>query len=803
MARAAAVATQEDSAPFSGAIEEANGPFQDGALLADNTNQLQLQQQNDNRLALFLRHLTSFLIITFVSVLIALQANGLWNERSASMSQAQDLLDQAALTLSLSAQSLNPLSSDPTSLLESTLNGIAITLDAPLDGDLRIGETGYHTTANLLIDEPSFSNPVIGTSFVEGPFGDIQTSIRLDADTLHSAWMRKAFNELALLVGVCLVVLILGYSFIWQSDRTANAMERFQTAHVRLETALNRGRSGLWDWDLNQGQIDWSNSMYNMLGYTPSQRLLDANDLNAILHPSNADLQQKIRELQKAHSGQLETTIRLLHADGQYRWIHLHAEVISLPGAKLRLIGAANDISDRRRSERKTTEANRNLRESIEAVSDAFALWDTKGTLVASNAGFNFFNELSRNGDLTDGNGSPMCPFNLEGCAEQLISPKTNGVALALEKPLVCGLPDNRWYQITVRSTYDGGYAFLGNDITALKDKERALLESESRLIGAIGDLTRSRRDLKALAERHNIEKQRAEAASSAKSEFLANMSHELRTPLNAIIGFSDLMRSEFLGPLGSQTYNGYAHDIHTSGQFLLGVISDVLDMAKLDTNRFPIQPSQEDVSTAVSECITMVQLEAESAGVTLHTDIKGVGMVDADPRALRQVVLNLLNNAVKFTPEGGSVTVRGRCKGDQLFLSVRDTGIGIPADKIRKVTEPFEQVQSVMTRPREGSGLGLAISSKLINLHKGVLRIHSRENVGTLVSIALPLEQKAEQVTSFSAHKAAADTFDQHHDLSAPNLPSLHRGGDGMVAHGAPHPMSHGFLPQSVLRMY
>lgn len=318
--------------------------------------------------------------------------------------------------------------------------------------------------------------------------------------------------------------------------------------------------------------------------------------------------------------------------------------------------------------------------QSIEAVSDAFALWDSKGTLVASNDGFNRFNALSRSGDLRDNDGNTLCPFDLELCAAHLLSNETNEDGLPIEKPLICGLPDDRWFQVTVRSTYDGGFAFLGSDITALKEKEQALVDSETRLIGAIGDLTRSRRDMAALAERYNEEKKRAEAASRAKSEFLANMSHELRTPLNAIIGFSELMRSEMLGPLGSRTYSGYAKDIHTSGQFLLGVISDVLDMAKLDTDRVTISPRRENLATAVHECIRMVQLDADTANVTITTDLGENLMAVCDPNAIRQVLLNLLNNAVKFTPSGGKIVVRTRCKGDKLFSACATPASVFPA---------------------------------------------------------------------------------------------------------------------------
>jgi two-component system cell cycle sensor histidine kinase PleC len=689
------------------------------------------------------RALTGLMVLSFVLVLIVVRASFLYAERSDVLTGTQAALQAQAETLAMVESTL---AGADDSILMSVLNAAArnitsthgvpsvITLQLHNHtSTLQVGDTNSVGLSEELLTAKATAN---------GPAGHVHVEIQIDATQLLAGWQNRAMRELGLLGGVCLVVLILGYSFIWQSDRTALALERFDMAHLRLETALNRGRSGLWDWDLEHGEIDWSNSMFNILGYAPTGQVLRAQDIQAILHPTNADLTAKVQTLGAASKGALETTVRMMHADGQYRWIHLHAEVVHLPGMKMRLIGAANDITERRRYERKTTDANRNLRESIEAVSDAFALWNDHAEMVVSNTGFDVLNALARSGELIHDNGQAIDAQDLKLCGQHLLGPSHAAAAsaLPLDEPFICGLPDERWYQITVRKTHDGGLVFLGSDISALKEKERALVDSESRLIGAIGDLTRSRREMKALAERHHEEKERAQAASRAKSEFLANMSHELRTPLNAIIGFSELMRSEYLGPLGSATYSGYANDIHTSGTFLLNVISDVLDMAKLDTNRLDITTGDENVSQAVDDCVTMVQINAEKAGVTIDTDMNANILVEADPRALRQVVLNLLDNAVKFTPRGGEITVRARALAGNVFLTVRDTGIGIPHAKLGSVTEPFEQAHSAMTRPREGSGLGLAISKKLVNLHGGTLRISSREHVGTVVGVMLPV---------------------------------------------------------------
>jgi two-component system cell cycle sensor histidine kinase PleC len=214
-------------------------------------------------------------------------------------------------------------------------------------------------------------------------------------------------------------------------------------------------------------------------------------------------------------------------------------------------------------------------------------------------------------------------------------------------------------------------------------------------------------------------------------------------------------MQHELFGPLNAKTYGSYIDDIHTSGRFLLSVISDILDMAKLEARQLTLRPEEQDVSEAVRECVRMVQLDAQKASIEVTSDIDDHAHVVADPRALRQVVLNLLSNAIKFTPQGGRVSVRGRFKGDQLFLSVSDTGAGIPPEMISTVTEPFEQVEGAMTRPCEGSGLGLAIAQRLVELHNGKLSIKSRLDAGTIVGVILPRTAVAPAAETASAKQS------------------------------------------------
>jgi two-component system, cell cycle sensor histidine kinase PleC len=289
------------------------------------------------------------------------------------------------------------------------------------------------------------------------------------------------------------------------------------------------------------------------------------------------------------------------------------------------------------------------------------------------------------------------------------------------------------------------------SDISALKLQEENLLKSEKTLMVAVRDLQRERQTaeeqsqrLAELADKYASEKTRAEAANRSKSEFLANMSHELRTPLNAIIGFSEVMTSEFFGPLGSAKYSEYAADIRKSGHFLLDVINDILDMSKIEAGRTDLEFSTVDLAGVVDDVMRLIGPRAAESGITVKQDLRKIDSFTADRRALKQVIINLMSNAVKFTPEGGTITLAGQSDSKSITLSIIDTGIGIPQRDIEKLGRPFEQVENQFTKTRGGSGLGLAISRSLIELHGGTLSIQSSIGKGTTVKVILPKQMSA-----------------------------------------------------------
>jgi len=231
-----------------------------------------------------------------------------------------------------------------------------------------------------------------------------------------------------------------------------------------------------------------------------------------------------------------------------------------------------------------------------------------------------------------------------------------------------------------------------------------------------------------------------AERANRLKSMFLANMSHELRTPLNAIIGFSELMQSELYGALGDPRYREYSGLIQGAGSHLLSLISDILDMSKIEAGKFELHRQRFDIREIVRDCTELMRERAQRDGVLLVEDLPPQPLaIDADGRAIKQILLNLLSNAIKFTSAGGKIVVRALAERDDLVLLVSDTGIGIPADQIDRLGNPFVQVRDHVGASQEGTGLGLALVRALAEIHGGTLKIESVLQCGTTVSVRIP----------------------------------------------------------------
>jgi len=279
-----------------------------------------------------------------------------------------------------------------------------------------------------------------------------------------------------------------------------------------------------------------------------------------------------------------------------------------------------------------------------------------------------------------------------------------------------------------------GAIAVYLNDPRRPTQWEKSYLKGAAQLAAIAVNRRRAEQSLREAT-------QAAELANRAKSKFLANMSHELRTPLNAIIGFSDIMKSELFGALGSARYSEYAKDINDSGAHLLNVIDDILDISKIEAGRYPLEESDIELADVLRWSTEIIRPRTEEKKIKVTLQIsENLPHIYGDLRAIRQIMLNLLSNAAKFTPEEGRITVAAHLDNNQsLVISVNDTGIGIPADKLTAVLEPFAQVDDSSAREYDGTGLGLSITKSLTELHEGELHLESELGKGTTAVLTLP----------------------------------------------------------------
>ena len=571
------------------------------------------------------------------------------------------------------------------------------------------------------------------------------------ADAL-AAWAADTALTVTLSATTGFVVLILGFAFHWQATRAREADQIYETVRSRIDTALNRGRCGLWDWDLARGRLFWSHSMFAILGLKPRDTLLSFGEVNALVHPEDIDLYALAAQLTDATATLVDHAFRMRHANGNWVWLRARCELVQQSGdSGPHLIGIAVDVTEQKTLVERTVEADLRLRDAIETIPEAFVVWDAQNRLVLCNSNFQ---ELHNLPDDAIKAGASYESVVAAGRKPVVRSKVTSEGQSPGARTFEAQLDDGRWLHISERRTKDGGYVSVGTDITNIKRHEEKLMDSEKRLMATVADLRHSQQKLERqaeevadLAEKYAEEKTRAEEANQAKSKFLANMSHELRTPLNAIIGFSEIMESGMFGPLGSDKYREYCHDIHQSGQYLLDVINDILDMSKIEAGRIRLDAEPIELESFLNDAMRVVSGRANDKRLKLIARIGAGIRLTADHRLLKQIVLNLLSNAVKFTPEGGRVTIRARgTAGGWVSVSIADTGIGIPEDALARLGRPFEQVESQLTKSHQGSGLGLAIAKSLTELHLGTMRIHSTLGRGTMVLLRLPVTRPATQ---------------------------------------------------------
>jgi two-component system cell cycle sensor histidine kinase PleC len=522
------------------------------------------------------------------------------------------------------------------------------------------------------------------------------------------------------------VALLLTLVLVRQGGSAEQGRRAREESERRVRLAVEAAHCGIWEWRLDTDLVTLSDVTGVMLGWGGGGVAKGADVIARVAEEHRERLRQALRHA--AEHGGFDVSFRVDRPGASFTWVDARGQGFERgPQGFRAIIGVALDVTEERYAEHRARQAERRLSDAISSISEAFVLWSRNDRLLMCNETFRRF-------------------FNIEARLLKPGSPRKlvdEVVAMAIKHRQAAQGPagafdvelhDGRWLHLSERRTADGGSVLTATDISALKRQEADLLLKQQRL-------EENGRALAELAEKHQQASETAESASKAKSEFLANMSHELRTPLNAIIGFSEIMEREMFGPLGHARYKEYANDILSSGQHLLALINDILDMSKIEAGKLTLRPEPLDLIDVIEDILRLIRPRAEAGGLALSVDIPELPAVEADYRALKQIMLNLLSNASKFTPRGGSVEISAAVRLDgRVKVSVRDTGIGIAQSDLARLAKPFEQIESQQSKTQQGTGLGLALTKSLVERHGGVLDIQSQPGRGTVVSFTLPV---------------------------------------------------------------
>jgi two-component system cell cycle sensor histidine kinase PleC len=719
-----------------------------------------------------LRRLIPILILVFLTIVGAVRFVDLYQLRGEREAEARNTISLIASVVStaltregsatnMSGAEIQNALADALPL-QATQRGRRIFVTRP-DGTIAAGAPFMPAPGTLLTDIVGEAQPlttfgaragILQVALADGeaalgavhhlsdPLGSV--AVIQPMGQITAGWRSEVSLNVVIFIATSSILLVILYGYFSQSARAIEADRIYTETQVRFETALTRGRCGLWDWDLGQARIFWSRSMFDMVGLPSHDTVLGFGEVNRLIHPDDGDLMELVETLYNSGKTTIDRVFRIRHADGRWIWLRARAELVDRDTPTPHLIGIAVDVTEQMQLVERSKTADIRLLDAIETISEAFVLWDSDNRLVMCNSKYQQLH------GIPDDILKPGMPYNdvvALGRKPIVRSQITGGEAPEDgARSFELQLDDGSWLQINERRTKDGGFVSVGTDISQLKRHEGKLIDGERRLMATITDLRQSRQKLEHqaqmmvnLAENLGEEKNRAEEANRTKSEFLANISHELRTPLNAVIGFSEIMQSGMFGDLGSPKYLEYSRDIHSSGTYLLGVINDILDMSRIEAGRMMLEYEDLLLNDLMRESIRIVRTQAAAQNIKITFTGKENLRMLGDRRAIKQIILNLLSNAVKFTPEGGQIRVRARIVADAMIFTVADSGIGIPKDAIAKLGRPFEQVSNQFTKSHRGSGLGLAITGSLARLHGGAMRIRSREKNGTTVSVRLP----------------------------------------------------------------
>jgi PAS domain S-box-containing protein len=523
-----------------------------------------------------------------------------------------------------------------------------------------------------------------------------------------------------------------GGTLIVRTDITEQKLveENLQKAHATLEEKIEERTNALQkSQTLYQGIVEDQSEFISR--FTPDGTRTFINGAYSKFLGETDDKLTSVslyNAIHENHRGEFKTTIAsftpdnnrkeheqlILRFDDEFRWVHwIDRAVFNEQGRLVEIQSVGRDVTDHRQAEILNTRLGRIVDRSLNEIY-TFDSQTLKFIQVNRGAQINLGYTMEELEELTASDIKPNIPRHE---FDELIRPLRDGSEEKIVFETVHQRKDGSTYDVEVHL-------------------EVMQTETPAVFVAIVQDITERKRaeeDLRrALVN--------AEQANQAKSEFLATMSHELRTPLNAILGFSEILSGQYLGPTGKEKTREYAKDINASGEHLLELVNDLLDISTIEAGKHSLVKEQLSISDTVQDCTKFIAENMESKGIELVINkLDKLPSFYADRRAIRQILLNLLSNSTKFTAEGGKITLSVTASSEQTTFKVTDTGIGIPAEKIPKLTDPFVRGEQNPHKSVDGWGLGLSIANSLVELHDGTLEIESIVDKGTTVTVTLP----------------------------------------------------------------